>query len=120
MSQIYAGLFYQSQVTDIFSDRSLLRYLTRAEGALANAQASAGVIPQVVATSIENICTEQAVAQIDLDELAAESSSAGNIAIPFVKRLTAIVREHDETAARYVHWGATSQDVLDTACILQC
>lgn len=120
MSQIYAGLFYQRQVTDIFSDRSLLRYLTRVEVALAKAQASAGVIPQAAAIGIENNCTEQAVAQIDLEGLAAESGSAGNVAIPFVKRLTAIVREQDETASRYVHWGATSQDVLDTACILQC
>ncbi len=45
---------------------------------------------------------------------------AGNIAIPFVKQLTAIVKDVDEDASRYVHWGATSQDILDTACILQC
>jgi 3-carboxy-cis,cis-muconate cycloisomerase len=37
-----------------------------------------------------------------------------------VKQLTAIVKQNDEDAARYVHWGATSQDILDTACILQC
>ena len=112
-------MFGQNQVTDIFSDQSLLRYLIVTEVALAKAQASVGVIPHAAARSIEDICTGNAVAQWDPDEFAAEIGLAGNVAIPFVKRLTAIVRERDEDASRYVHWGATSQDILDTACILQ-
>jgi len=120
MNRLYASLFCQSQVTDIFSDRSLLRYLTATEVALAKAQAAVGVIPQAAAQRIEDICAGDAISQLSPDVLSDDTGLAGNIAIPFVKRLTAIVREHDETASRYVHWGATSQDVLDTACILQC
>jgi 3-carboxy-cis,cis-muconate cycloisomerase len=55
----------------------------------------------------------------DLDALGVEARSAGTLAIPFVKRLTAHVAAQDADAARYVHWGATSQDVVDTALALQ-
>lgn len=119
MSQLYASLFYQPEVTEIFGDRALLSYMTQAEVALALAQAQVGVIPQSAATIIEQV-GQNALDQIDLDALAHATGLAGNIAIPFVKQFTAIVKQIDEDAARYVHWGATSQDILDTACILQC
>ena len=119
MSQLYASLFYQDDVTEIFSDQSLISYMIQAEVALAKAQAQVGVIPQSAADSIEAIA-QTALAEIDFSALATATGLAGNIAIPFVKQLTAIVKQHDEDAARYVHWGATSQDILDTACILQC
>jgi 3-carboxy-cis,cis-muconate cycloisomerase len=54
-----------------------------------------------------------------LDALGAAAASAGNLAIPLVKQLTAAVAQHDENAARYVHWGATSQDIIDTGLMLQ-
>ncbi|WP_374254020.1 3-carboxy-cis,cis-muconate cycloisomerase [Acinetobacter brisouii] len=119
MSQLYASLFYQDDATEIFSDQSLISYMIQAEVALAKAQAQVGVIPQSAADSIEAIA-QTALAEIDFSALATATGLAGNIAIPFVKQLTAIVKQHDEDAARYVHWGATSQDILDTACILQC
>ena len=120
MSQLYASLFYQDDVTEIFSDQSLISYMIQAEVALAKAQAQVEGIPQSAADSIEAIAQKVALEQIDFDALATATGLAGNIAIPFVKQLTAIVKQHDEDAARYVHWGATSQDILDTACILQC
>ena len=49
----------------------------------------------------------------------AAQSLAGNIAIPLIKALTALVAQSDKDAARYVHWGATSQDAIDTGCVLQ-
>lgn len=119
MSQLYASLFYQKDVTEIFSDRALVSYMVKAEAALAQAQAQVGVIPQSAATVIER-AAKTAIDKIDFDALATATGLAGNIAIPFVKQLTAIVKDADEDAARYVHWGATSQDILDTACILQC
>ena len=119
MSQLYASLFYQNEVTEIFSDRALVSYMIEAEVALAQAQAQVGVIPESAAIAISNIAAT-AIDQIDFDVLAVATGLAGNIAIPFVKQLTAIVKQSDEDAARYVHWGATSQDILDTACILQC
>ncbi|MBP2603512.1 3-carboxy-cis,cis-muconate cycloisomerase [Acinetobacter calcoaceticus] len=119
MSQLYASLFYQKDVTDIFSDSSLIKYMIRVEVALAQAQAQVGVIPQNAAHTIAQVA-EQALEKFDFPALAVATGLAGNIAIPFVKQLTAIVKDADEDASRYVHWGATSQDILDTACVLQC
>ncbi|MFW1809110.1 3-carboxy-cis,cis-muconate cycloisomerase [Acinetobacter ursingii] len=119
MSQLYASLFYQKEVTEIFSDHALVSYMVEAEVALAQAQAQVGVIPQTAADVIERTA-KTALKHIDFDALATATGLAGNVAIPFVKQLTAIVKQADEDAARYVHWGATSQDILDTACILQC
>lgn len=119
MSQLYASLFYQKDVTDIFSDSSLIKYMIQVEVALAQAQAQVGVIPQNAANTIAQVA-EHALDKFDFSALAVAIGLAGNIAIPFVKQLTAIVKDIDEDASRYVHWGATSQDILDTACILQC
>ncbi|MFH3942315.1 3-carboxy-cis,cis-muconate cycloisomerase [Acinetobacter nosocomialis] len=119
MSQLYASLFYQKDVTDIFSDSSLIAYMIQVEVALAQVQAQVGVIPQNAANTIAQV-GEQALEKFDFSALAVATGLAGNIAIPFVKQLTAIVKDTDEDASRYVHWGATSQDILDTACILQC
>ncbi|MEI1693076.1 3-carboxy-cis,cis-muconate cycloisomerase [Acinetobacter nosocomialis] len=119
MSQLYASLFYQKDVIDIFSDSSLIAYMIQVEVALAQAQAQVGVIPQNAANTIAQV-GEQALEKFDFSALAVATGLAGNIAIPFVKQLTAIVKDTDEDASRYVHWGATSQDILDTACILQC
>ncbi|MEW7121972.1 3-carboxy-cis,cis-muconate cycloisomerase [Acinetobacter nosocomialis] len=119
MSQLYASLFYQKDVTDIFSDSSLIAYMIQVEVALAQAQAQVGVIPQNAANTIAQV-GEQALEKFDFSALAVATGLAGNIAIPFVKQLTAIAKDTDEDASRYVHWGATSQDILDTACMLQC
>ncbi|ENW91678.1 3-carboxy-cis,cis-muconate cycloisomerase [Acinetobacter dispersus] len=119
MSQLYASLFYQPEVTAIFSDEALLSYMIQAEVALAKAQAQVKVIPASAATIIEQV-GQNAVAQIDLHTLATAVGLAGNVAIPLVKQFTALVKQHDEDASRYVHWGATSQDIIDTATILQC
>ena len=54
----------------------------------------------------------------DLGALAEAATRSGNLAIPLVKALTAEVAKADADAARYVHWGATSQDVIDTATML--
>ncbi|WDZ49835.1 3-carboxy-cis,cis-muconate cycloisomerase [Acinetobacter vivianii] len=119
MSQLYTSLFYQPDVTAIFSDHALLGYMVQAEVALAKAQAQVNVIPASAAMIIEQV-GQNAVEQIDMDALATATGLAGNIAIPFVKQFTALVKQQDEDASRYVHWGATSQDIIDTATILQC
>lgn len=119
MSQLYASLFYQPDVTAIFSDRALLGYMVQAEVALAKAQAKVNVIPASAATTIEQV-GQNAVAHIDMDALATAAGLAGNVAIPLVKQFTALVKQQNEDASRYVHWGATSQDIIDTATILQC
>ena len=120
MSQLYASLFYQTEITQIFSDEGLVRYMLQAEAALAKAQANVGVIPLSAAASILDVAQRPVDEVIDFTALAQASGLAGNIAIPLVKQFTAAVKKVDEDASRYVHWGATSQDIIDTACILQC
>lgn len=120
MSQLYASLFYQTEITEIFSDEGVVRYMLQVEAALAQAQAKVGIIPESAAKNIVAVANQPLHEIIDFIALAQASGLAGNIAIPLVKQLTAAVKRVDEESSRYVHWGATSQDIIDTACILQC
>jgi 3-carboxy-cis,cis-muconate cycloisomerase len=85
------------------------------EAALARAEAAIGVIPDSAAGPITQACRAET---FDLAALAEAATRSGNLAIPLVKALTAKVAQADAEAARYVHWGATSQDVIDTAAML--
>lgn len=86
------------------------------EGALASAQAQAGVIPQEAADVISRAAGEMTVAPADV---AGDAARAGALTIPLVKLLIADVRRRDPAAAGFVHFGATSQDAMDTALALQ-
>src|SRR6266478_8052571 len=68
------------------------------------------------AAAIASCCR---VEQFDLQSLAQAMPSAGNLAIPLLKQLNAIVARKSPDASRYVHFGATSQDALDTGLVLQ-
>jgi 3-carboxy-cis,cis-muconate cycloisomerase len=109
-------LFTSHAMRRIFSDSARLQSLLDFEAALARALARAGVAPKSSVHAIESRCR---ASLYSLDDLAREASLAGNLAIPLVKHLTALVAKKDSKAAAYVHWGATSQDVLDTGLILQ-
>src|SRR5690348_9941017 len=100
------------ELADLFSDRAVLAALLQFETALAWAQARLGRIPQAAAEAI------QRVDFLDVAAIARDARQSGTPAIPFVNALTARVREFDEHSARFVHWGATSQDLIDTAMIL--
>jgi 3-carboxy-cis,cis-muconate cycloisomerase len=86
------------------------------EVGLAEALAEAGVIP---GSSVAPIRAAARADRYDLTALAAEADDAGNLLIPLVRHLTREVTALDATAAGHVHWGATSQDVIDTALVLQ-
>jgi 3-carboxy-cis,cis-muconate cycloisomerase len=86
------------------------------EAALARAESRLGVIPKSAAAPIASKCR---AGLIDMPSLANAAARAGNLAIPLVKQLTELVAMDDAEAARYVHWGATSQDAIDTGFILQ-
>jgi 3-carboxy-cis,cis-muconate cycloisomerase len=113
---LFDGLFYSGSMRAVFSDETRLRRMLDFEAALASAQAAAGAIPANAASSI---ATECRVAILDIPALSEAAAHAGNIAIPLVKQLTQAVSEISPKAARYVHWGATSQDVIDTGLVLQ-
>jgi len=89
--------------------------MARFEGALARASARAGVMPAAEADIIVQVCES---ARLDPAALARAARRAGTLAIPFVQRLTEQVAARSPQAARYVHFGATSQDVIDTAVVL--
>lgn len=98
----------------------LLREMLAVESALAHAQGQAGLIRSQSAQIIAEICEalSRDLVGLDPDQLEKDSLLAGNIAIPFVKKLTAQVARTDVEAAKHVHFGATSQDILDTAAVL--
>jgi 3-carboxy-cis,cis-muconate cycloisomerase len=96
-------------------DAAYLQHMLDFEAALARAEAAAGVIPARAGAPIANACKAGA---FDLSALAEAATQSGNVAIPLVKALTADVAKADVDASRYVHWGATSQDVIDTAAML--
>ncbi|MDO3524320.1 3-carboxy-cis,cis-muconate cycloisomerase [Ralstonia pseudosolanacearum] len=100
----------------VWSDAATVRAMLDVEAALAQAEGEVGVIPAQAVAPIRAVCAKAA---LDLEALGAAAASAGNLAIPLVKQLTAAVAQHDEHAARYVHWGATSQDIIDTGLMLQ-
>ncbi|HEY4324047.1 MAG TPA: 3-carboxy-cis,cis-muconate cycloisomerase [Mucilaginibacter sp.] len=116
MQGLYENLFYSKAVNELFTDDAFLGYMLRFEAALAKAQAKCGLIPASVAVIIEECCD---VKNIDIDLLREQIALSGNAAIPLIKQLTTKVDKQSPDAARYVHFGATSQDVIDTATILQ-
>ena len=105
------------EVTDrIFPDSVRIQRMLDFERALAAAEARLSVIPKSAGLAISNHCK---VELFDLQAIAQAAAAAGNLAIPLVKELTKLVARSDEEASRYVHWGATSQDVIDTGLVLQ-
>lgn len=119
LSRLIDPMFGSPTVLDIFSDAGTVRRMLDVEAALARAEACCGVIPEAAAQVIEQVCAMTPAQVIDFDVLAQAAVAAGNLAIPFVKQLTAAVTQRDADAGRYVHWGATSQDIIDSALVLQ-
>jgi 3-carboxy-cis,cis-muconate cycloisomerase len=109
---VFDRIFVSEELLDAVSDRAWLQALLDAERALAAAEARAGVIPADAADAIAVACHAD---RFDPAELAERARRAGNPVEPLVHALTEAV---EDDAARYVHWGATSQDILDTAAML--
>ena len=89
--------------------------MLRFEASLARAQASVGLIPEAAAESVIGSCK---VELFDVAKIVRESGRAGSIAIPLVKTLKETVGLFNKEAAGFVHFGSTSQDVIDTALAL--
>ncbi len=102
-------------LADVFSDGALLASMLRFEVALARAEARVGIIP---AAAADAIAAAAVLDSFDPAAIARAARASGTIAIPFVEILTEKVRAADPAAATFVHWGATSQDVSDTALVL--
>jgi 3-carboxy-cis,cis-muconate cycloisomerase len=113
---LYDDLVSCGPLETVLSDESAVKAMLEFEAALAIAEARTSVIPEAAAQKIAEYCRTQ---QFDLSWIANEAAREGNIAIPLVKMLTETVARQDKDAARFVHWGATSQDAIDTGFVLQ-
>jgi 3-carboxy-cis,cis-muconate cycloisomerase len=102
-------------LAEVFSDRSVLEAMLAFEVELAKAEARLGVVPEIAAKAI---ATAARAESFDVADLANKTLRGGTPGIPLSKALTGLVRAIDPAAARFVHWGATSQDVADTALVL--
>src|SRR5580698_9610157 len=112
LSPLLAPMLSSAAMRAVCDDAAYLQHMLDFEAALARAEAAIGVIPSGAADTITRACQVQA---FDFGTLAEAATRSGNLAIPLVKALTAQVAKADADAARYVHWGATSQDMIDTA-----
>jgi 3-carboxy-cis,cis-muconate cycloisomerase len=115
LSPLLAPMLSSAAMRAVCDDLACLQRMLDFEAALARAEAATGVIPASAAGAIAKACNAGA---FDLNALAEAATRSGVLAIPLVKALTANVAKTDTEAARYVHWGATSQDVVDTATML--
>ena len=110
------SLFRCDVLDELFTDEARIQGMLDFEAALARAEASCGIVPASQAQIIAGKCRAK---YFDFAAIAKDAALAGNLAIPLIRKLTELVVRENKDAARFVHWGATSQDIIDTGCILQ-
>jgi 3-carboxy-cis,cis-muconate cycloisomerase len=111
-SILFRDAFSTPEMRDVFSDLSLIKFYAEVEIALAKAEALCGVIPRAAA---DEIAARTDVAALDFEELRRETDIVGYPILPLVRQMAKQCGE----AGRYVHWGATTQDIMDSAVVLQ-
>ena len=111
-SAIFNPLFSDAKISALFTDEAYVSALVEVEAALARAQARIGIIPATAAEQISRI----KAAEIDITALTKGTIRSGFPIIALVQQLR---KQAGGEAAPYVHWGATTQDIMDTASVLQ-
>src|SRR5215470_5977690 len=111
-SALLGPTFATAAMAELFSDRARLRQMLRIEAALARAEAQHGLVPEGLALAIEQISADR----LDGARLGQEAAAVGIPVIPFVKAVQALLPPALEGD---FHRGATSQDIADTALVLQ-
>ena len=115
-NQLFDAYFTGKAMGEVFCDHGRVQAMLDFEAALARAQARVGLIPSSAVAPIEAACRAE---HYDFETLGLAIASAGNSAIPLVKALGKQIASVTPQAERYVHLGATSQDVMDTGLVLQ-
>jgi 3-carboxy-cis,cis-muconate cycloisomerase len=115
-NQLFDAYFTARDMRDVFCDQGRVQAMLDFEAALARAEARVGLIPSSAVTPIEAACR---AGLYDFAALGEAIATAGNSAIPLVKALGKQIAATDAEAERYVHLGATSQDVMDSGLVLQ-
>lgn len=117
MTQTVFDAFLATQEMSALLDaRAIVQAMMDFEAGLARAQARVGLIPATAAQAIASLCRAELY---DVDAIVAASAGAGSVAVPLVAKLTETVALFDPLAAGFVHWGCSSQDLIDTALVLQ-
>lgn len=111
-SVLFRDMFGTAEMREVFADEALIARYLEAEVALARAQARLGAIPTTAADAIEVAARSL---KIDAEKLRRETEIVGYPILPLVHQLADAAGE----AGGYVHWGATTQDIMDTANVLQ-
>jgi len=112
-SGIYRELFATEAMRSVFNDRAMVGQWLSIEIALAEVQASVGVIPKSAAKAIEDAAK---IENIDFDKLRKSTNKVGR----GIKPLLSQIKEHgNKEVAEYLHWGSTTQDIMDTVTVLQ-
>src|SRR5437868_5311337 len=111
-SDIFRDMFGTAEMRSVFSDDNLLKCYVEAEMALAVAQGRLGVIPQEAADAIARLAP---AVVLDMAALKREADNVGYPILGLVRQLSEKLGE----AGRSVHWGATTQDIMDTGTVLQ-
>ena len=112
-SRLFGDQFSTEASRRIFSDENTVQKWLDVEAALARVEARLGVIPQAAA---DEISRKAKVELFDLDEMKREMDRTSHPIVPLVR---AIKKLCDGDAGEFVHWGATTQDIMDTGTILQ-
>jgi 3-carboxy-cis,cis-muconate cycloisomerase len=112
-SALYRDMFGTAGMRAIFSDAGFLARCLEVEAALARAQAGLNIIPAAAASEIS---AKAKPGILDLERLKRETEVVGYPILPLVKQLAEACKGE---AGRYVHWGATTQDIMDSALVLQ-
>lgn len=112
-SLLFRDMFGTTEMRQVFADTASIERIIDTETALARAQAKVGIIP---AEAAETINGRASFAGLDLERLRTETEIVGYPVLPIVTQLA----EQCGEAGGYLHWGATTQDIMDTAVVLQC
>jgi 3-carboxy-cis,cis-muconate cycloisomerase len=112
-SAVFRDIFSTAAMRAVFSDENRVQKYLDFEAALARAQARLGIIPKEAA---EEICRHCNAAEIDFAKLKTQTERIGYPVLPVVQQLVALCRDG---LGEWCHWGATTQDITDTATVLQ-
>ncbi len=112
-SGLFGDMFGRSDMRDLFSDHAYIQRCLDVEAALARSQARLGMIPEEAAREITRVAD---VSRVDWPRLADRTQVVGYPILPLVEQ---IADWADDGLGQYCHWGATTQDIMDTADVLQ-
>jgi len=112
-NKYFGGIFGSSEMSRVFSDEGLFSAWLRVEASMSRVQAKLGLIPESAAEKIQIAAKFE---NLDIEAMREEYLRVGFPILPLVHQLAAVC---DDESARWVHWGATTQDIIDTGLVLQ-